>query len=283
MQLVIALLASAAALAPRTAMDRRTAFKVGTGAAALPFVPAAAQAKGGKKVVVVGTGFVASYVARDLAKAGASVTTVSRSSPDAQREKVAKFVGALPDKAVTYVSADAATADLSAVFKGADAVVSCVGVVPGGKNQLAGNGAVNVAIADAAAKSKVPKMVRERPTPPRPTPPRRSTSASRARSPTVRASSSSVRGRQFSRFPVPPLPTAGDYMKGKAQAEAAVKRDFGDYMILKPAIISGGPPGPPGPPGVPPVPVEAVAKAAVAGALGKASGVFDGADAIIKL
>ena len=176
MQLVIALLASAAALAPRTAMDRRTAFKVGTGAAALPFVPAAAQAKGGgKKVVVVGTGFVASYVARDLAKAGASVTTVSRSSPDAQRAKVAKFVGALPDKAVTYVSADAATADLSAVFKGADAVVSCVGVVPGGKNQLAGNGAVNVAIADAAAKSKVPKMVRERPTPPRPTPPRRST------------------------------------------------------------------------------------------------------------
>lgn len=160
MQLVLALVASAAALAPRTAMDRRTAFKVGTGAAALPFVPAAAQAKvGSKKVVVVGTGFVASYVARDLAKAGASVTTVSRSSPDAQREKVAKFVGALPDKAVTYVSADAATADLSAVFKGADAVVSCVGVVPGGKNQLAGNGAVNVAIADAAAKSKVPKMV----------------------------------------------------------------------------------------------------------------------------
>ena len=89
---------------------------------------------------------------------------------------VAGFVGALPDKAVTYVSADAATADLSAVFKGADAVVSCVGVVPGGKNQLAGNGAVNVAIADAAAKSKVPKMVRrEPPTPPRPTPPRRST------------------------------------------------------------------------------------------------------------
>ena len=113
-------------------------------------------------------------------------------------------------------SADAATADLSAVFKGADAVVSCVGVVPGGKNQLAGNGAVNVAIADAAAKSKVPKMVRARPKPPRPTPPRRSTSASRARSPTVRASSSSVRRRQFLRFPAPPLPTAGDYMKGKA-------------------------------------------------------------------
>jgi len=207
--LVLALVASAAALAPRTAMDRRTAFKVGTGAAALPFVPAAAQAKGGgKKVVVVGTGFVASYVARDLAKAGASVTTVSRSSPDAQRAKVAKFVGALPDKAVTYVSADAATADLSAVFKGADAVVSCVGVVPGGKNQLAGNGAVNVAIADAAAKSKVPKMVRrERPEPPRPTPPRRSTSASRARSPTVRASSSSVRRRPFFRaFPHPNSP-----------------------------------------------------------------------------
>ena len=260
MQLVLALVASAAALAPRTAMDRRTAFKVGTGAAALPFVPAAAQAKGGKKVVVVGTGFVASYVARDLAKAGASVTTVSRSSPDAQRAKVAGFVGALPDKAVTYVSADAATADLSAVFKGADAVVSCVGVVPGGKNQLAGNGAVNVAIADAAAKSKVPKMVY--------------VSVASAISDGPGKFIFGARPPVFSRFPAPPLPTAGDYMKGKAQAEAAVKRDFGDYMILKPAIISGGPPG------VPPVPVEAVAAAAAAGALGKKSGVFDGADAI---
>ncbi|KAH8074878.1 hypothetical protein JL720_10625 [Aureococcus anophagefferens] len=162
MQLVLALVASAAALAPRTAMDRRTAFKVGTGAAALPFVPAAAQAKvGSKKVVVVGTGFVASYVARDLAKAGASATTV-------------------------YVS---------------------------------------VAISDGPGKF-----------------------------------------------------IFGDYMKGKAQAEAAVKRDFGDYMILKPAIITGGrrPPAR----RACPVPVEAVAAAAVAGALGKKSGVFDGADAI---
>ena len=77
----------------------------------------------------------------------------------------------------------------------------------------------------------------------------------------------------------------GDYMKGKKMAEAAVTADFGPEksLIIKPAIISGGPPGPPGPPGVPPVPVDAVARAAVAGALGKKSGVLDGAGDILRL
>ena len=179
------------------------------------------------------------------------MTAVSRSSAADQAAKVAKFVGALPPNSVDFQSVDASTGDLATVFKGADAVVSCVGVVPGGKAQLAGNGAVNVRIADAAASAKVPKMVYV----------------------SVASAISDGPGKFI----------FGDYMKGKAQAEAAVKKDFGDYMIIKPAVISGGPPGPPGPPGVPPVPVEAVAKAAVAGALGKASGVFDGADAIIKL
>ena len=114
-----------------------------------------------------------------------------------------------------------------------------------------GNGAVNERIADAAKKAKVGRLVY------------------------ISVASAISEGTGKLLF--------ADYVKGKAQAEAAVKKDFGDYMIIKPAVISGGPPGPPGPPGVPPVPVEAVAKAAVAGALGKASGVFDGADAIIKL
>ena len=47
------------------------------------------------------------------------------------------------------------------------------------------------------------------------------------------------------------------------------------------AAISGGPPSLPGPPGIKEVPAVEVAKAAVAGALGKKSGTFDGADQII--
>jgi len=77
----------------------------------------------------------------------------------------------------------------------------------------------------------------------------------------------------------------GDYVKGKAEAEAAVARDFGDAaLIIKPGIIAGGPPGeirPPGPPGMTPVPVDAVARAAVAGALGTAAGRVDGNAAIV--
>ena len=76
----------------------------------------------------------------------------------------------------------------------------------------------------------------------------------------------------------------GDYFKGKAEAEAAVAKDFGDAaLVIKPAIIAGAPPGeirPPGPPGLAPVTVEAVAKAAVAGALGQKTGKLDGNDAI---
>ena len=77
----------------------------------------------------------------------------------------------------------------------------------------------------------------------------------------------------------------GDYVKGKAEGEAAVAKDFGpSALVIKPGIIAGSPPGeirPPGPPGLTPVPVEAVAKAVVAGALGKASGKIDGNAAII--
>ena len=57
-------------------------------------------------------------------------------------------------------------------------------------------------------------------------------------------------------------------------------------VVVKPAIIAGGPPGeirPPGPPGVKAVAVEDVAKAVVAGALGQKSGTIDGNSAIAAL
>jgi hypothetical protein len=78
----------------------------------------------------------------------------------------------------------------------------------------------------------------------------------------------------------------GDYFKGKAEAESAVKKDFASdaRLVVKPAIIAGGPPGeirPPGPPGVKPATVEAVAKVVVAGATGQQSGSIDGNDAIM--
>jgi len=223
---------------------------IGGSALGLSGLAPAANAKGGPKVVVVGgAGFVGSHVTQELVARGASVVSISRSSPDAQGARVAKSVGAL--KGVTYESLDASAADLGAAFKGAAAVVSCVGVVPGGKNQLDGNGKVNVKIAEAAKSAKVPRIVYV----------------------SVASAISSGPGKFI----------FGDYMKGKAQSEAAVNAAYPSSasMILRPAIISGGPPGPPGPPGVPPVPVDAVAKAAAAGALGKKSGVFDGAAAIL--
>jgi hypothetical protein len=65
-----------------------------------------------------------------------------------------------------------------------------------------------------------------------------------------------------------------------------VNKDFASdaRLVVKPAIIAGGPPGeirPPGPPGVKPATVEAVAKVVVAGATGQQSGSIDGNDAIM--
>jgi hypothetical protein len=76
--------------------------------------------------------------------------------------------------------------------------------------------------------------------------------------------------------------------QGKAEAEKSVVQEFGENssLIIKPAIIAGGPPGeirPPGPPGVKPVDVEAVAKAIVAGVEGNLIGEIDGNDAITAL
>lgn len=215
-----------------------------------------ALAAGSKKVVVFGgSGFVGSRVTDLLVKAGYTVTSVSRSSEENQMGRMQKFVGA-PLGDVTYVQLDASTADLNAnnLLAGADAVISCVGIVPGGENQLAGNGAVNVRIAKAAKANGSPRFVYI----------------------SVASALSDGPGKFI----------FGDYMKGKAEAEASVLEQFGsaNSLVIKPAIIEGqgAPSGPPAPPWIRAVDVNAVAKAAVAGALGKQSGTVDGSDAIEK-
>ena len=204
-----------------------------------------------KIVVVGGSGFVGAHVAQLLAeKENCDVVVVSRVSPaeGASRAK-AKLGGAALPAGVTLLSADAATADLAPLFKGAEAVVSCVGIVPGGKNQRDGNGAVNVRIADAAKAAGVPRFVY------------------------ISVASAISGGPGKFLFP--------EYVKGKAEAEAAVVKDYGaaSSLVIRPAVIPGGG-GPPGPPGIPPVDVDAVAKMVVAGALGRKSGVVDGGKAI---
>ena len=257
---VAAALAPSANRAPRReavsmSVDRRSAL-AGFGALAT-LAPAAASAadkkKGGKPKVVVlgGSGYVGAHVAALLAAEGCDVVAASRASADAQAARAKTMLGgaALPPK-VSFATVDAAADDLAALLAGASAVVSCVGVVPGGKNQLNGNGAVNVRIADAAKAAGVPSFVY------------------------VSVASAISNGPGKLLF--------GDYVKGKAQAEAAVSRDFGaSSLIIRPAIILGGPPGPPGPPGIPPVTVAAVAKTAAAGALGRKFGVLDGANEIV--
>ena len=256
---VAAAFSPAASRAPRReavsmSVDRRSAL---AGFGALSLAPVAASAadkkKGGKQKVVVlgGSGYVGAHVAALLAAEGCDVVAASRASADAQAARAKQMLGgaALPPT-VSFATVDASADDLAALLAGASAVVSCVGVVPGGKNQLNGNGAVNVRIADAAKAAGVPSFVY------------------------VSVASAISNGPGKLLF--------GDYVKGKAQAEAAVSRDFGaSSLIIRPAIILGGPPGPPGPPGIPPVTVDAVAKTAAAGALGRKFGVLDGANEIV--
>jgi len=219
---------------------------------------AAATNKNDKRVVVFGgSGYVGSYVDQLLLSQGYKVVSVSRSSVSDQADKIAKILGKPLVGSIEYVSLDASTDDLGSVLKDASVVVSCVGVAPGGKNQRSGNGAVNVRLADASKASGSCKRF-------------------------VYVSVASELANGPAKF------LLGDYLKGKAEAEAAVIKDFGssDSLVVKPAIIAGGPPGelrPPGPPGVKPAAVEDVAKAVVAGALGQKSGVVDGNVAIKSL
>ena len=145
-----ALTACLASLTTALQAPTRRQFAIGVGTATLV---QPALAAGGKVVVVGGAGFLGTEVTHLLTTQGVKVVTVSRRSAEAQRQKVQY------DQFVENVSLDAAEDDLSAVFKGATAVISCVGAAPGSKNQLDGNGAVNVAIADTAKKAKVPRLV----------------------------------------------------------------------------------------------------------------------------
>lgn len=212
----------------------------------------ASAADGKPKVVVFGgSGYVGAFASQLLLDQGCDVVSVSRKTPAEQADKVKSILGQ-GLSSVDFVSLDASTADLSNVLNGASAVISCVGIAPGGANQRDGNGKVNVRIADAAKAAGVEKFVY------------------------LGVASELANGPAKFLF--------GDYVKGKGEAEAAVVKDYGSAaLILKPGIIAGGPPGelrPPGPPGMAPVAVEAVAKAAVAGALGKTAGKIDGNNAI---
>mmetsp|Transcript_8499 Transcript_8499/g.25680 ORF Transcript_8499/g.25680 Transcript_8499/m.25680 type:complete len:289 (-) Transcript_8499:365-1231(-) len=223
-----------------------------------------AGAGGGKKKIVVfgGSGYVGAHVCQILSSQGAEVISASRSSPSDQAARVRSILGggasSDPLPGVEYRSIDAndasASADLAEILSGASAAVSLVGAAPGSKNQREGNGAVNARIADAAKGAGITRF--------------------------VYVSVSSELSDGPARF------LLGEYFRGKREAESAVWRDFGpsDALVIKPAIIAGGPPGeirPPGPPGVAPVPVDAVAKAVAAGALGRFSGSIDGNAAIV--
>ena len=70
-----------------------------------------------------------------------------------------KAILGAPVSGVEYVQLDASAAELAPVLKGASAVLSCVGIAPGGANQRDGNGLVNVKIADAAKAAGIDKFV----------------------------------------------------------------------------------------------------------------------------
>ena len=143
-----------------------------------------------KIVVFGGSGYVGAYVTKLLLSQGCNVVSVARSTPEAQVAKVQAILGA--PVAADYKMLDASSADLSTVLQGATAVISCVGVVPGGANQRDGNGAVNIRIADAAKAAGIGRFVYL-----------------------------SV-ASELSNGPIKFI--FGDYVKGKAEAEAAVAR-----------------------------------------------------------
>ena len=240
------------------ALDRRSLLGAAAASVLAPRAASAAGSAPSKVVVLGGAGYVGSHVAAQLLDAGVGqVVIASRSSPQAQADRVAAnlgwLVGGSKLSKLSFVQVDAASGNLGPLLAGAGSVVSCVGVLPGSPTQREGNGAVNVRIADAAKAAGVGRFVYV------------SVDQQLASSP--------------AKF------VLGGYFAGKAEAEAAIAADFGaeKSLVLRPAILAGGPPGetrPPGPPGFAAVSVDAVASAAVAGALGKRSGVLDGAAGI---
>lgn len=241
---------------PPAVTDRRSFLTAPVASAAAllaaTLLPEPSRAASGKVVVFGGSGYVGSHVVQPLAAAGYDVVSVARPSPSAQAAKVANNLGTAPDH-VDYVSLDASSADLGPVLAGAVVVVSCVGALGRGAAVRAINGAVNARIAAAAKEAGAARFVY------------------------VSVASELANG--------PAKFLLGDYLKGKAEAEAAVTAAFGDRdsLLVRPAIADGAPPGeirPPGPPGAKPVAVTAVAKAVVAGVTGELSGVIDGNAAI---
>jgi uncharacterized protein YbjT (DUF2867 family) len=243
-------------LSRRTALSTFTIIATTTSPLLHPFIANAAE--GGKVVVYGGSGYVGAHACSLLSQQGYAITSISRSSPETQLERTKSILGtSVPN--VDYVSLDAGKAsldELSTSMKDAIAVISCVGISPGSQNQKDGNGLVNTRIIQAAKAAGVPKVVY------------------------IGVSSALANG--------PAKFLLGDYFAGKATAEKSVVSEFGNKssLIIKPAIIAGGPPGeirPPGPPGIKAVDVKAVAKVVVAGAVGELSGMIDGNDAIEAL
>ena len=217
------------------------------------FEPLVANADGKEKIVVMGgAGYVGSRVSAGLYDQGYDVISVSRSSASEQAAKIKANVGrSIP---IQYVSIDATKDDLSQVMKGASVVVSCVGIPPWEKSTArAGNGVANVRIAEAAKAAGVDKFVYV-----------------------------SV-AKEFSSGPGKFL--FSEFFQGKAEAEAAALKNFGDKAVfVKPGLIDGAPPGelrPPGPPGLAAISPDAVATAAISAAMGKWSGSLDGFNAIM--
>jgi nucleoside-diphosphate-sugar epimerase len=241
----------------------------------------AAADKAPSVVVLGGSGFVGARVVEALARAGARVTTISRSGRDA--------TGAREARAVDLAEASAAREALAEALRDVDCVVSCVGVIGGDDEAMRrGNGDHNVLAIEAAKKAGVGRFVYV----------------------SVASVVPDVVGK---------TPLMRGYFEGKRDAEACLRENYaeGDYFIVKPSFIYGGdafsltPPrvtktygdvlakvlgsGPvkalaakaPGPIALTlaePVSVEDVAGACVAGAMGtySASNVVDGTDDIKK-
>lgn len=274
----------AAAVTAAGPLARAASISAAASALALTTSPMAAVAAPlGKVVVLGGSGFVGSRVCEQLVGQGAEVVSISRSGGPPASAANAPWASK-----VKWVAGDASDGGfLEPQFKGASAVISCIGVIFGNgeEKDRRNNAAPNVAAADAAAAAGVKRYV--------------FVSVSSQVEPVVA-----------------PLLGHG-YFDGKADAERELLAKFGEgnSLIIKPSFIYGGtdfsasPPrvaegygsfidgllsaGPikaissvsPGPIQLvlaPPVSVKTVAQAAVAGALGKASGSADGKDAIAR-
>ena len=165
---------------------------------------ASAAAAAAKKVVVLGgSGFVGSRVVKRIADTGAKVTSVSRSGTEVQ--------GAYETEKIDLRDEESFE-ELKEIMDGADAVVSCVGVIGGDDNRmLAGNGFTNVRGIKAAKAAGVKRF--------------------------VYVSVASI---------VPDVvgatPLMKGYFAGKVLAEEALAENFdaSQYLVVKPSFIYGG-------------------------------------------